>query len=562
MNLIKFARFLSLSTLIVFLSACGTSDPDPRPNNNGGTLDPDAGLEDADTDADPDNGKDTDNGGGDADTDTDPGPDADTGGRDADADDTDPDPDPGEVLPGDPPRITARGDDGLLLRGIVLTPDGVLNPGEVLVEDDIITCVDEDCSAEMAGGSFTIVETDGVISPGLIDAHNHLAYNFLPPWIPDPAASYSNREQWQEDLAYKAHVAPYADKRNSGERFCPAAKWGELRSLIHATTTMQGQSFAQRCMSGGIRNADLTYHHLGYQHMATNIASPRDITTSKAEEYIERFEREHNPVTRLAVHMQEGYEGDYITDEFESFAGRDPRTNVQRHQGVSLLDWGTAVLIHSLALTPPQILEVYDTDSMIVWSPSSNLALYGVTAPIDQYLEANITLGIGPDWTVSGAFDLLEEMRVAYQYGRDQEIDLLTPKRIWEMATWEGAIVVGLHEHIGRLEPGMKADLAIFRRAADDPYLAVIESRAANVELVLIDGKALYGAQELEEIARDELCEDFEACGAQKFLCVKDRDLPDHRGDESLDDIRGQLIDILTEYDRPDGLLDLVICGI
>lgn len=554
-------RILSLLVIVFTLSACAGSDTTPSNNGSGkntgegdaGFVEPDADVGD-DANTDPGDGSDAD-----ADADADDGSDADTGGgSDPGAGDgTLPPPNPGPHP--NPPQITATGNDGLLLKGIVLTPDGVLDPGQVLIEEDIITCVAQDCSEEMAGGSFTIVETQDVISPGLIDSHNHLHYNFLPPWFPDPSVSYSNRNQWREAAAYKEHVRPYSEGGGTNDRFCPGAKWGELRSLIHGTTTMQGQTFVRRCIINGIRNADLSYHHLGYQHMQTTIASPRDINKDQAEKYIENFQKDTRPTTRLAVHMQEGYEGNRITEEFDSFDGKDSR---ERYQHSSLLEWGTAVLIHSVSLTPAQIERVYYTDSMIVWSPTSNFALYGVTAPIDQFLEANITLGIGPDWTISGAFDLPHEMRVAYNYGVEQEIELLTPKRIWEMATWEGAIVVGLHEHIGRLEPGMKADIAIFRHTTDDPYLSVIASRTSDVELVLIDGEAHFGAGELADLGKNAFCEDFDACGVEKFICVKESESATDRANETLGDIRDQLIHILDEYGRADELLELAICDI
>ncbi len=470
--------------------------------------------------------------------------------------------------PTDEADLAETGTEGFLLRGVVLAPDEVLDPGEVVVEGDRISCVDADCSSLAEGKQLTVIETDGIISPGLIDAHNHLPYNFLPPWYPNPQTFFNNRYEWANEAAYRDHIAPYADNRSTGTHYCPAAKWGELRSLIHATTTIQGQSFQQLCVNWGVRNAD-HYHGLQHNHMRTTIDSPRNITDSDAESFINSFEAENNPTTRLAVHMAEGHSGNGIEDEFDSFAGRDERDN--RHAGVSLLDHGTAMLIHSVGLTIPQLEEVYLTDSRIVWSPSSNFHLYGegITAPIEEILEWEITTALGPDWTISGAFDMLEEMRVARDYGEAQQIEPLTAKRIWEMATIDGAEAVGLQEFIGRLEPGYHADIAIFGRSGGDPYQAVLDSDPEDLELVLIDGQAYFGDANLEGAARNEYCDEFLACGKAKFLCAKDSPDAENRRDERLGDIEAQLLDILEgrddappeeQYDRADDLLDLVIC--
>ena len=480
------------------------------------------------------------------------------------------------VPPGDSGTMTGDGGIvqlgvGLVLRGVVLTPSGPLDPGEVYVVDDTIRCVAADCSGEAGAADATIIETGGVISPGLIDGHNHLPYNFLDEWVPDPATIFDNRYMWSDVPSYEAHVEPYSAHRATGTHYCPAAKWGELRALIHGTTTMQGQSFQQSCVNRLVRNAD-HFHGLGYDHMRTSIASPRDITDSQAASFVSSFVDATEPVTRLAVHMGEGVMGSNLELEFGSFAGRDTRTN--RHMGTSLLEAmdgsyrGTGLLIHAVALNDTELIEVADTDSKVVWSPSSNMVLYGQTADIGRMLELGITVGIGPDWTVSGEDELLSEMRFALAWARAEGVAAVTPEALVRMATEDGAEVVGLPT-IGTLEVGQVADIAVFARVGADPYLAVVESRAQDVALVLIDGQAYYGdlAYEMATSVNGE-CDMIDACGSAKFLCLKNTPGADSRADESLEDVRTQLVNILEgtgypadeQYGRGGELLELISC--
>ncbi len=458
--------------------------------------------------------------------------------------------------------------DALLLRGVVLAPSGVLDPGEVLVEGDTITCVAADCTGQPGATDATWIDTHGIISPGLIDAHNHVAYNFLPEWIPSPPGTlFSNRYEWAALPEYEEFIAPYANHRSAGSHFCPAAKWGELRSLVHATTTIQGQSFNQSCVDWAVRNAD---HHtnLSYDHMQTDIGSVRDITDAIAADLIANFDDPVAPTTRFAVHMAEGYSGNHVDEEFDSFAGRDPRLN--RHAGLSLLYEGTSLLIHCVPLTEAQLVEAFDTDAKIAWSPSSNMVLYGRTAPIQRILELGIVTAIAPDWTPSGEDEMLSEMRFGHEYGITAAIALLTPERLWRMATSEAAIAVGLEDHVGRLEPGLVADIAVFGVMGADPYLALIESRARDVRLVLIGGRGWYGDENLRDAtAYNDLCEPFLACDVDKYVCVRDPTVTS-RGEETLEDIRVQLYNILEgigyppeeQYGRGDELLPLVDCSI
>lgn len=546
-----FLVFVSFSTLAG--TGCTTPDPSKIPSNNGIDTSPDA-------DVDRPNNTPGDTGvPDDTSPPTDTGPPTDTRPPDPYPDDESTATDPGEVL--------KQGTRGTLLRGIVLTPDGILNPGEVLFVDTMIQCVATDCTTHADANNATWIDTKGVISPGLIDSHNHVAYNFLPQWFPNPFRLYSNRYQWADEKSYEDHVRPYAKNRSTGTHFCPAAKWGELRSLIHATTTIQGQSFNQSCINWGVRNADTNHHGLGYAHMATNIGSPRDITDSQAAGYMERFKREVNPTTRFAVHMTEGIADNNVLLEFDSFAGRDPRPN--RHQGVSLLYNGTSVLIHSMVMTDLQIEEAHLANAKVVWSPSSQISLYGTTTPIERILKADIVTGIGPDWTVSGEPDMLAELRYAKNYAHTEKIDILTPKKLWEMSTWDGALVVGLDAHIGRLEPGYRADIAVFGRTSPDPYEAVIQSRTQDVRLVYIDGKGMYGDQNLQQsTAANQYCEPFDACGKPKYICAKESPTATARKNESVDEIRTQLYNIMEgigypedeQYKRGSELLELALC--
>lgn len=470
-----------------------------------------------------------------------------------------------------PAEVLQVGSGGFLLKGKVLTPDGVLDPGEVLIIGNEITCVAEDCSSSSGYDGVTWIDTHGIISPGLIDCHNHVAYNFLPEWIPSPPEIFDNRYQWAEDPDYETHIAPYADRRSSNDTFCPAAKWGELRSLVHGTTTMQDQPSASgSCTNWGIRNAN-RYHQLGYDHKEANIGSVRDITDADADDILAGFERAEDPITRIHWHMAEGVSGNHIDEEFASYVGRDPRSN--RHQGVSLLG-PQSILIHSLTLTDGELEEVAGAGAKIVWSPSSNWALYSATANIQRILEMGIMTGLGPDWTVSGEDEMLSEMRFALAYARGEiegsiESPLVTPERLWRMATRDGASVLdlteereGLEGRIGLLERGTRADVAVFASSGPDPYEALINTRAPEVRLVMIDGAVFYGDENLRDAtARNEYCEDLDACGTSKFICVQDSPTADNRRDETLEDVRGQLVDILEGYGREDELLELVDCS-
>ncbi len=498
------------------------------------------------------------------------------------------------MLPGDtstpapPSTIERMGTSGLLLRGTVLTPTGPLTPGEVLVVGNTIQCVAASCASHPMASDATVIATNGVISPGLIDGHNHATYDFLPEWVAGDL--FDSRYDWRSDAAYSAHIAPESDGGTRGEMVCPATKWAELRSIVHGTTTIQGQSPRQGCVDRLARNAD-HYHGLPSRtntSFGTSIAGPCEGTVGSATATAmnDRWRTARiadwtsGDVTRLAVHMGEGVRGTGATRtnvlrEYDCYRGQATGGTGGDHTIDLLLDgagmpYGTAYFIHGTALTTAQLDEATGAGAYFIWSPSSNVVLYGDTVDIGHLVDTGAVVGIGPDWTVSGEDDVLSEMRFGHSYARTEGLTNVTPERLWLMATRDGARAVDLDADIGTIEVGKRADLVVFGRVSGDPYRAVLDSRSSDIRLVLIDGAAYYGDVALEAAtAVHGGCEDFDACGTAKFLCVAGTPGSTSRADETYESIRTQLYDILqtgyagmpdTAYGRGAELQELVTC--
>lgn len=463
------------------------------------------------------------------------------------------------------PEVIRAGEGGFLLRAaVVLGPNGPIYGGSVLTIGSEIRCVGLDCEALPEAQGVTVIDTQGTVSPGLIDAHNHVAYNYLGEWVPDPPRLFDSRYQWRNVQQYKDFIQPNTVGGNSGAFICPASKWGELRSLVHATTTMQGQSANQSCIDRLVRNAD-HHHGLGPDHVRTNISGPCEAGLNDAARVSLVEDFRSGRTTRFFVHMAEGVAGSgrrtNVHLEFACYAG------TAEYETSLLYDtdgtpFETSVLIHAVSITGDEVEEAVAANARFVWSPSSNLVLYGATAPIEEIIEAGGVVALGPDWTLSGEDDMLAEMRFALAWARAEGVEVITPERLVRMATEDGAEVVGLDMHIGRLHPGMRADLAVFGRLARDPYEAVVDSHSEDVRLVLIDGQAYYGDAALQEAAAlNELCEPFDTCGHAKFLCAAGTPGNPNRAMEAVADIEAQLLDHLATFERDD-LLPLTACTV
>jgi 5-methylthioadenosine/S-adenosylhomocysteine deaminase len=133
--------------------------------------------------------------------------------------------------------------------------------------------------------------------------------------------------------------------------------------------------------------------------------------------------------------------------------------------------------------------------------PSSNMKLASGAAPVAEMLAHGVTVGLGTDGAASNNdLDLMEEMDLA---GKLQKLVTRDPRslpgrKIIEMATIDGARVLGLDSKIGSLEPGKRADMiAISLDEANAIPLYSVTSqliyalKASNVRDVWVNGRQL-----------------------------------------------------------------------
>ena len=120
----------------------------------------------------------------------------------------------------------------LVVLGRVLTVDEdrrVIEDGAIYIHDGRIERVGDASSPPPPGyEDAPRVHTGGVVAPGLIDLHNHLAYNTLPLWVGRDAPPYTTRYQWPGAPTYQTRrLEPGAGARHRGAGGRVALRGGE-----------------------------------------------------------------------------------------------------------------------------------------------------------------------------------------------------------------------------------------------------------------------------------------------------------------------------------------------
>jgi 5-methylthioadenosine/S-adenosylhomocysteine deaminase len=160
---------------------------------------------------------------------------------------------------------------------------------------------------------------------------------------------------------------------------------------------------------------------------------------------------------------------------------------------------------HGTWLTEAEIALLARTGAAVSHNPSSNLRLRAGIAPLNAFLGAGATTGIGLDGTtLNDDDDMFTEMRLALRLARGPVLGepAPTPRDVLGMATLGGAKLMGKEGRLGRLATGYEADvvlldleriLAPWTAPEVDPLdLIVLRAGAQDVRDVLVAGKPVY----------------------------------------------------------------------
>jgi 5-methylthioadenosine/S-adenosylhomocysteine deaminase len=373
----------------------------------------------------------------------------------------------------------------LALTGRIVTMDGAfrtLDRGTVYVDAGRIVAV-QDAGLDAPAGFETTraVPVRGTIFPGLIELHNHLAYNALRLWhVP---RLFTNRGQWGGTADYQRLVTGPMKVLGSTEGVMPSlVRYVECKCLVGGVTTSQGielfsNAGARRYYRGVVRNVEQT-DDADLPEAVTRIA---DVDARDPQRFLVRLKKQ----TCLLLHLSEGVD-DTARKHFRALRLADG-------------EWAiTPALagIHCAGLLDADFEVFGDRKASMVWSPMSNLLLYGATSRVKSARDHGVRVGLGSDWAVSGSKNLLGELKVA-RLASDETAADLSDRDLVAMATREAASILGWQNVLGSIMPGARADLIVLDGTTGDPYTALVHAAETALSLVMINGIPRFGTSSL-----------------------------------------------------------------
>ena len=232
------------------------------------------------------------------------------------------------------------------------------------------------------------------------------------------------------------------------------------------------------------------WHQKGRTVVALGPGSTEDISQRLMRKTIEMA---HGRGLQLATHVA-GW-AEVVTTSLKRYAMRD----LEYAHSIGLTG-PDSILFHAVWLSPREIQLVVESDSRVVHCPVANAHLaYGI-APVSELRAQGVTVGLGTDGAASYTYDLFEVMKMAAMLQKVKHLDaeVLTAEDALEMATVDGARVLGLEDQVGSLEPGKRADIILIDFHQPHLMMAhqivpklVYSARGPDVVTSIIDGQVV-----------------------------------------------------------------------
>jgi len=396
-------------------------------------------------------------------------------------------PGPGNAAPrqtGSAPPVDAADGPRLALAGQIVTMDAnrkVIRDGVLYIDQGaIVAALEHDAPPPPAFADVPVTKTNGTLYPGLIDLHNHLSYNILQLW--DVPKQFHNRGQWAGIPEYRNNISgPMEIIGHTPGLLASVVRYVECKCLVGGVTTSQGIELfsnhgVRRQYRGLVRNVEQT-NEPDLPEAGSRIA---DVDAADAQSFLARLGQKRCYLLHLAEGIDDSARKHFLSLHLDADK------------------WAiTAALagIHSTALHAEDYEIMAARGASMIWSPFSNLLLYGETARIVKARAAGVAIGLGADWSPSGSKNLFGELKVARIVTRDQPG--FDDKDLLAMATIDAAKILHWEHLIGSLEAGKRADVMVLSGTPADPYGTFFKASEHAVSLVLINGVPRFGTAEL-----------------------------------------------------------------
>ncbi|MFC7204934.1 amidohydrolase [Haloferax namakaokahaiae] len=398
--------------------------------------------------------------------------------------------------------------------GQVLRPDMTVESADVLVDRDEGTILE---TGTLDADATETLDAEGcLVMPGLVNAHCHAAMTLLRGYADDkPLGAWLQEDIWPAEAALtpedvragtelgilemiKSGTTAFADMYFEVPEVAAAVEESGVRARIgHGVVTIGKDDEA--AWADADESLDIAREFDGAADGRIRTAVMPHSLTTVGEEYLHELAAEAHD-DGIPVH----YHANETTDEVEPIVEERDERPLAYAKSVGMLTESDFVA-HGVHTDGEEIELLAEAGTGVVHCPASNMKLASGMAPIQDMLDAGVTVGLGTDGAASNNdLDLFDEMRDAAMLGKlaSDDASAVAAPDVVRMATAGSADAIGLPG--GRLEAGAVADIAVVD--LDAPHLTpannlvshlAYATRGSDVRHTVCDGQVLMRDREV-----------------------------------------------------------------
>jgi cytosine/adenosine deaminase-related metal-dependent hydrolase len=410
---------------------------------------------------------------------------------------------------------------------VTMDDEGTEHPsGWILLDGGFVSAVGE---GDEPGADETVDLSGAVVTPGLVNTHHHLYQTLtraraqqadLFTWLRELYPVWAGIDAEAEYAAARAGIAELALSGCTTvfdhHYVFPRGRYGLIEAEVQAARELGVRIVASRGSmdlgesDGGLPPDDLVeeldavlaetqrlagaLHDAGrgaFVQLAVAPCSPFSVTRRLLEESASLARRLG---LQLHTHLAETVEEEAYCRELY---GCSPVEYLGEVGWLADDVW----CAHCVHLSDDDVLELSRTGTGVAHCPTSNLRLGAGVAPVPELVAAGTRVGLGVDGSASNErSDLLLEVKQALLVARGRHgPEAMTARDALRLGTRGGAAVLR-RDDIGSLEPGMCADLAIWRTdvlelgGAEDPVAGLVLSAPHRVDRLVVGGEEVVRA--------------------------------------------------------------------
>ncbi|EHN69676.1 amidohydrolase [Aliivibrio fischeri] len=425
--------------------------------------------------------------------------------------------------------------DLIINNGQVLTVNAdmeVIDDGVVVVKNDKIIAVGDEKLLEQYYAPKNIDANDGIVMPGMINAHNHLpmiAFRGL------GEEGISNRlfayffpleaQKLSRELIYNATklgaidlaqsgVTTYADMYYHMDEMAKATKEVGLRAVL-GETVIKFPVVDAKQPYGGIQYAKSFIEEYQNDPLITPAYAPHAVYTVSKEKLQEINQLSEDYDVPVLIHVAE-----FPNEEARIKDPTKATSPVEYLEEIGVLD-ERMVIAHGIHLSQHDQALLKQADVGVVYNPMANAKGATGIAPAWDMFRADMRVGLGTDGPMSSnQVDLWRTLSYAANMQRLKNSDrtIMIPEQVIEMATIGGAKALHMEDEIGSLEVGKKADIIIVETQSAnmmpsyDPYATLVyQANPSNVDTTIVNGKVVMEQRQMKTIQLDDIRQSVEA---------------------------------------------------